>query len=198
MKTKPGDRKKSNSAGEPVGKPRLFCEHYVTDSALNGTLAARKSGYSETNINQTAYKLLNDPKCKTYIEKLKKERSERLQVDADYVLQRLYDMDQMDIIDILNDDMTLKPLSTWPKAWRQALNGFELAELFEGQGDARAMMGVLKKIKWIDRLKNLELLGKHIDIGAFRDQIVIDDAGSLADKLAAARKRANKQREQTE
>lgn len=182
-------RKKSNESGEPVGKPRLFCEHYVTDSALNGALAARKAGYVAKNSADTAWKLLRDQRCIDYIAKLKAERSKRLQVDSDYVLQRLYDMDQMDIIDILNDDMTLKPLSTWPKVWRQALNGFELAELFEGQGDVRAMMGVLKKIKWVDRLRNLELLGKHVEVGAFAEREIVEDAGSLADRLAAARKR---------
>lgn len=181
--------RKTNAAGEPVGKPRLFCEHYINDSALNGALAARKAGYSEKSSNDAAWRLLREPVCMAYIEKLKKERRIRLQVDADYVLQRLYDMDQMDIIDILNDDMTLKPLSTWPKVWRQALNGFELAELFEGQGDVRAMMGVLKKIKWVDRLKNLELLGKHVEVGAFAERVIEEDAGSLADRLAAARKR---------
>ncbi len=189
MKQTPGRRKKSNEAGEPVGKPRLFCEHYVADTALNGALAARKAGYVAKHSADTAWRLLQDERCIAYIAKLKKDRSQRIQVDADYVLQRLVDMDQMDIIDILNDDMTLKPLSTWPKVWRQSLNGFELAELFDGQGDARAMMGVLKKIKWVDRLRNLELLGKHVEVGAFADRVVEEDAGSLADRLAAARKR---------
>ena len=189
MKPTTGQRTKTNATGEPVGKPRLFCEFYFADSALNGALAARKAGYADKHAATTAYKLLRDPRCAAYLEKLKAERSKRLQVDSDYVLQRLYDMDQMDIIDILNDDMTLKPLSTWPKVWRQALNGFELAELFEGQGDVRAMMGVLKKIKWVDRLRNLELLGKHVEVGAFADRVVEEDASSLADRLAAARKR---------
>ena len=182
-------RKKKNEAGEPTGKPRLFCEYYISDNGLNGALAARKAGYSPRSSGATAYRLLNDPLCTVYIGKLRKERSDRLQVDADYVLQRLYDMDQMDIIDILNDDMSLKPLSEWPKIWRQSLNGVEIADLFESEGDARKVMGVLKKIKWIDRLKNLELLGKHIDVGAFADRVVEEDAASLAKRLAAARKR---------
>lgn len=182
-------RKKKNAAGEPIGKPRLFCEYYIGDDGLNGALAARKAGYSAKSSGATAYRLINEPVCQAYIAKLRKERSDRLQVDSDYVLQRLYDMDQMDIIDILNDDMSLKPLSEWPKVWRQALNGVEIADLFEGEGDARKIMGALKKIKWIDRLKNLELMGKHIDVGAFADRIVEEDAASLAKRLAEARKR---------
>lgn len=182
-------RKKQNAAGEPTGKPRLFCEYYIGDDGLNGALAARKAGYSPPSSGQTAYRLLNDPLCQAYIGKLRKERNDRLQVDSDYVLQRLYDMDQMDIIDILNDDMSLKPLSEWPKVWRQALNGVEIADLYEGEGDSRKIMGALKKIKWTDRLKNLELLGKHVDVGAFAERVIEEDAGTLAKRLQAARQR---------
>lgn len=181
--------KKQNAEGEPTGRPRLFCEYYISDNGLNGALAARKAGYSARSSASIAFRLINDPLCTDYITKLRKERSERLQVDADYVLQRLYDMDQMDIIDILNDDMSLKALSEWPKVWRQALNGVEIADLFEGEGDARKIMGALKKIKWIDRLKNLELMGKHVDVGAFAERVIEEDAGTLAERLAAARKR---------
>ncbi|EPO7627846.1 terminase small subunit, partial [Pseudomonas aeruginosa] len=81
--------------------------------------------------------------------------------DADYVVRRLEEIDQMDLLDIVNDDLTLRPLSQWPKAWRQYLSGFDLAEMFEGKGDSRAAVGILKKIKWPDKVKNLELLGRH-------------------------------------
>jgi phage terminase small subunit len=182
-------RKKKNEAGEPTGRPRLFCEFYITDTGMKGALAARRAGYSDRSSAATAYRLLNDPLCLTFIDKLKKQRSERIQVDADYVLQRLYDMDQMDIIDILNDDMSLKALSEWPKVWRQSLNGVEIADLFESEGDARKVIGVLKKIKWIDRLKNLELLGKHVEVGAFADRVVEEDTAAIAKRLQAARTR---------
>ena len=182
-------RKKKTDDGEPTGKPRLFCEFYISDNGLNGALAARRAGYSRASSGQTAYRLINDPLCQAYIAKLSKERKERLQVDSDYVLQRLYDMDQMDIVDILNDDMSLKPLSEWPKIWRQSLNGVEIADLFENEGDARKVMGVLKKIKWIDRLKNLELLGKHVEVGAFAERVIEEDAATLAKRLQAARQR---------
>ena len=30
---------------------------------------------------------------------------------------------------------------------------------------------LLKKIKWPDKVKNLELLGKHIDVNAFKETV---------------------------
>lgn len=182
-------KRKKNDSGEPTGRPRLFCEFYIADTGMKGALAARRAGYAAASSGATAYRLLNDPLCLAFIAKLKKQRSERVQVDADYVLQRLYDMDQMDIIDILNDDMSLKVLSEWPKVWRQSLNGVEIADLFESEGDTRKLIGVLKKIKWIDRLKNLELLGKHVEVGAFADRVVEEDTAAIAKRLQAARQR---------
>lgn len=193
MNDKLPKKKTKNEAGEPIGRPRLFCEYYISDTGLNGALAARRAGYSERSSAATAYRLINDPLCQSYIAKLSKDRASRVQVDSDYVLRRLYEMDQMDIIDILNDDMSLKTLSEWPKIWRQSLNGVEIADLFETEGDTRKLMGVLKKIKWIDRLKNLELLGKHIDVGAFADRVIAEDEASYAQRLADARKRRAEQ-----
>ena len=117
-------------------------------------------------------------------------RNKRAQVNADYVLNRLVEIDQLDVLDILRDDMSFKPLSEWPKAWRQYLVGLDIAEMFEGQGEDRSMVGLMKKIKWPDKVKNLELLGKHVNVNAFRDQIDLNVIGSLADDIAKARQRA--------
>jgi phage terminase small subunit len=68
----------------------------------------------------------------------------------------------MDVADILNDDGSLRPVKEWPKVWRQYISGFEISEMFDGRGDERQMVGLLKKIKWPDKLKNLELLGQAL------------------------------------
>lgn len=44
------------------------------------------------------------------------ERNKRLRVSADYVLLRLVEIDQMDVLDILNDDGGLKPIRSGRKS----------------------------------------------------------------------------------
>lgn len=85
---------------------------------------------------------------KSRLAELLEERNQRNKVDADYVLQRLVEIDQMDVIDILNNDMSIKPLNERPQCWRRYIVGFDLAEIFEGKGEDREMVGILKKIKW--------------------------------------------------
>ncbi len=149
-------------------RQELFCREYIVD--LNGTQAAKRAGYSESSAAEIAFENLRKPQIQNRIAELKAERVESINIDARYVLNRLIEIDQMDVVDILNEDMSLKRVSEWPKVWRQYLSGFELAEMFSGRGDEKEAIGVLKKIKWPDKIKNLELLGRHIDVKAFEKE----------------------------
>lgn len=152
-----------------TAKQRRFVEEYLVD--LNATQAAIRAGYSSKTAASIGEENLRKPDIAKAVQEAQAKRSERVQVDADYVLSRLVEIDCMDVLDIMTDAMSLKPLSEWPKVWRQYLTGFDLAEMFGGSGDEREAIGVLKKIKWPDKVKNLELLGKHVSVQAFREQV---------------------------
>lgn len=146
-------------------KQELFCQEYLVD--LNATQAAIRAEYSEKTAGSVGSENLSKPEISARIQELFNQRSEKVSVNAQYVLERLYSIDQMDFIDILNDDMSIKPVVEWPKIWRQYISSFDLAEMFEMRGDEREMVGILKKIKWPDKVRNLELLGKHVSVSAF-------------------------------
>lgn len=150
-------------------KQRRFVDEYLVD--LNATQAAIRAGYSARTAESQASRLLSNVNVAQAIQAAQSQRSQRTQIDADYVLARLVEIDQMDVLDILRDDMSLKPVQEWPAAWRRYLSGFDLAEMFEGRGEEREMVGVLKKIKWPDKVRNLELLGKHVGVQAFRERL---------------------------
>lgn len=153
-------------------KWQVFADSYLADESLNAT-KAYKAAYpkvSQRTAESNGEKLLRKAEVAEYIAKAMQERSERTKVDSDYVLTRLAEIDQMDVLDILSDDGSMKPIRDWPKVWRQFISGMDLSELFEGSGDDRKLVGILKKIKWPDKLKNLELLGKHVDVGAFKER----------------------------
>lgn len=120
------------------------------------------------------HQLLRKPEVANLISELQADRAQRAQVDADYVVRRMLEIDQMDLLDIVTDSLELRPVSEWPRAWRQYLNGFDLAEMFEGRGDDRQMVGILKKIKWPDKVKNLELLAKHLGMFSPRGHDELD------------------------
>lgn len=175
-------------------KQRRFVEEYLVD--LNATQAAIRAGYSPRSAKQVGDALLSKPHVAAAVAALQAERTRRTQIDADYVLNRLVEIDQMDVLDILRDDMSLKPVREWPKVWRQYLSGFDLAEMFAGNGDERAAIGILKKIKWPDKVKNLELLGKHVGVQAFRERVEHSGAGGGPIEVAALTREEYKQARQ--
>lgn len=161
-----------------------FCVEFIVD--LNATQAAIRAGYAAKNAEKEACRLMALPEIQERISEQKAQRVERTQVDSDYVLGRLVEIDQMDVADILDKQGSLKPVLEWPKVWRTYISGFDVAELFEGRGEEREQIGMLKKIKWPDKVKNLELLGKHVDVQAFQEKIEHNVGRSLADLMAEA------------
>ncbi|WP_264971992.1 terminase small subunit [Pseudomonas aeruginosa] len=141
-------------------KQRLFVDEYLLD--LNATQAAIRAGYSTRRATEIGYQLLQRSEVAQAIQAAMAERSKRTEVEADYVIRRLREIDEMDVLDILEDDGSFRSIRDWPKAWRQFLSGIEIAELFEGRGDDRRIAGVLRKVKWPDKLRNLELLSRHV------------------------------------
>lgn len=134
----------------------LFILEYLKD--FNATRAAEAAGLKVPPLN---HKLVKEE-----IQKAIEGRKLRVQIDSDYVLYRLREIDQMDVIDILNDDGSVKPIRQWPSSWRTTLSGLDVHEMINGDVNT-----IIKKIKWPDKVKNLEMIGKHVDVQAFKDRV---------------------------
>ena len=193
MPATPKTHKRKSTQYKPLtAMQEAYCQSYIK-TPENQSQAAIDAGFSPNTAAVKASVMMRDERIQKRIAELMEERNRRMRVSADYVLMRLVEIDQMDVIDILNDDMSIKPVSEWPKVWRQYLTGFELADMFEGRGDEKELVGILKKIKWPDKVKNLELIGKHVDVNAFKERLEVSGTVTIADRMAAARRRVKEQ-----
>lgn len=156
-------------------------DEYLVD--LNATQAAIRAGYSPKTATVTASENLTKPNIQAAIQAAKDERSAKTKIDSTYVLTRLSEIDQMDAKDIFEDDGSLKHIKDWPKIWRQFLSGFDVKEIWDGYGDDRKVSGMLKKVKWPDKVKNLELIGKHVSVGAWKETVELTGVLTLAEAL---------------
>ncbi len=182
-------------------KQKRFCEEYLID--LNATQAAIRAGYSPKTAEQTASRLLRNVKVQEYIAKRQKELSRSTEITQERVIKELAliafsnNADYAHVVekkmqveadgalvDVLDKDgnpvmyRTVEPVLT--------------EELTEEQKRALA---VIKKgrdgleVKSCDKVKALELLGKHL--GIFTDKIeanVNDTTRSELSELLAQRK----------
>ena len=166
-------------------KQEMFCVEYLVD--LNATQAAIRCGYAVASANREGSRLLSNAGIQARIAQLREERAERTKIDADWLLKRLADEATADINDLYDDDGTLLPVADWPLIWRQGLvQGIDVEELFDGRGKDREHIGTLRKIRLSDRVKRLELIGRHIGVQAFRDQVGLGNPdGTAIDDLGA-------------
>lgn len=81
-------------------KQEMFCREYLID--LNATQAAIRAGYSARTANRTASENLSKPDIQSRIAELKAQRNDLVGINATYVLNRLVEIDQMDVLDILS------------------------------------------------------------------------------------------------
>jgi len=165
-----------------------FCQEYIK-APDNQTAAAKAAEYKNPAVS--ASRLMKDPDIQARIAELMKHRNKRTKIGADYVLKRLVEIDQMDVLDILSDDGGLKPISEWPKVWRISLSAMDINRIrMAGKDGDESIESTLQKVKWPDKVKNLELIGKHVDVQAFKDRVELNVNVTLADRMAKARNRA--------
>lgn len=101
-------------------KKHRFAEEYLLD--LNGTKAAIRAGYSRHSAYSQASTLLMDPEVAALVARLQAERAARVQVQADFVLERLVQEAEADLAEIFDEDgVLLQNINDWPLIWRQGL-----------------------------------------------------------------------------
>ena len=162
-------------------KQTQFVSEYLID--LNATQAAIRAGYKGNNPRNIGAENLTKPYIAAAIQEAMDKRSERTKIDADWVLNHNAEMLEADIADIIDDNGSYLPILQWPKIWRQMLAGIDVQELFEGSGSSKRKIGNVLKIRFIDRLKALELIGKHVNIQAYRDKIDMTHGGQADNPL---------------
>lgn len=194
------DPKRKSTQFKPLTvQQEAYCQEYVK-CPENQTQAAINAGYSPNTAGKFASQNMRDARIQKRIAELMEDRNKRLRVSADYVLLRLVEIDQMDVLDILNDDGGMKPIAEWPKVWRTSLSAMDIATIKTTQASLQKENGeadlsvedvehILKKVKWPDKVKNLELIGKHVDVNAFKERLEVSGTVTIADRMAAARRR---------
>ena len=128
-------------------------------------------------MNKAASKLFANAKVVPRVEQLQLEKAviakTKFNVDVEYVLARHIEIDQMDVADIFDDDGSVKFNKYWPKDWSQSISAIDVVEMLDVKVDKYEPHGMLKWIKWPDKVTNLEKLGNHVKVNAYRKQVGI-------------------------
>jgi len=157
----------------PTEKQEAFAQAILIED--NASDAYRASYDAENmsleTINREATRLIQNPTVATRIAELKAAREEKTGIDAEWLLKRLAEEAQADAADLYEENGTLKPIHKWPKIWRTGLvAGIDTTQEYETIDGKKERVGSVTKIKVSDRVKRLELIGKHVDVQAFLER----------------------------
>jgi len=162
-------------------KQRLFVQEYLID--LNAKQASIRAGYSVKNSEFQAHCLLKNPKVKQAIELAMYEREQRTKVTQDRVIEELAKIAFINPTDVINEyDASLQTGAA--REDTAAISSIRVKRFPTREG-----FGVEREIKLHDKIRALELLGKHL--GLFNDKLnitadamvrIVDDLGDSKDK----------------
>ena len=178
----PGEVKPKQSRGKPIvkgTKPRkkkktpkkdlairqqLFVKEYLVD--FDSTRAAIAVGYSKDTASAIGCNLLTDPRIQRAIQKDIDRRMARVDVRQDMVINELAGLAFSDICQFVSwdaDGIKLNPSDLLPGRASACLS--EISEHTSKHGTST-------KIKLYDKIRALELLGRHL--GMFVDRLDVN------------------------
>lgn len=99
------------------------------------TQAAIRSGYSERTAQRIGSENFSKPLIQSRISELMDSRNKANDINANYVLRRLVEIDQMDVADIIDGNGDIKPVKEWPKVWRTSLSAIDVQLISSGDMD---------------------------------------------------------------
>lgn len=152
-------------------KQKRFVEEYLID--LNATQAAIRAGYSVKTAHEQGAQLLAKLSIRTEIDKAIAERSRRTGITQDRVLRELAKVAFVNATDVINmDEATIRGEANRDDT--AAIASVKVKTIPTETGEI-----VEREVKTYDKLKALELLGKHL--GMFTDKISI--SGDMGVKI---------------
>lgn len=142
-------------------KQQRFVDEYLID--LNATQAAIRAGYAAENAEQVGYKLVHKSSVSNSISQAMAHRSRRTGITQDRVLRELAKVAFVNANDVIDpDSATVRADATEEDlACIQAVK-VKTSESEMGSSSER-------EIKLYDKMRALEMLGKHLGIFERRD-----------------------------
>lgn len=147
-------------------KQKAFVEEYLID--LNATQAAIRAGYSTRTAYSIGDENLRKPEIKSAIDKALAERSKRTGISADRIMLELAKLGFVNPTDVINmDDATIRGQAN--REDTAAISSVKVKIIPTEDGPI-----VEREVKTYDKIRALELMGKHL--GIFKDRLDIEGA----------------------
>jgi phage terminase small subunit len=164
-------------------RQKLFALEYLKD--LNATQAAIRAGYSARTAKAAASRLLTNVNLQGEVQAALDRRCEKIELKAEDTLRGIANIARFDPRRLFDEKGNAKGIHQLDLETAQAISGFDYVTLYRGKGKQKHSSGQLGKIRFADRLKAFELLGRYQKLFTDKVEHGLDDEAKrlLADKL---------------
>lgn len=158
-------------------KQQKFADEYLID--LNATQAAIRAGYSPKSAEQQGSRLLSNAKVRAYIDQRMAEHSRRTGINQERIIRelaRLALVNPANVVDMLTGE--IKPTAT-----EDDLNAVQSVKVKTiGYTDDGEPL-VEREVRFHDKNRALELLGKRFGMWLDRQQVDVQGAVQIVDDV---------------
>ena len=166
-------------------KQQRFADEYLID--LNATQAAIRAGYSPKSAEQQGSALLRNPKVRAYLDQRMAEHSRRTGVTQERIIRELARIAFVNPPDVVDMDLArLRPTATEDDT--AAIASVKVKTIPTQDGT-----GVEREIRFADKIKALELLGKRFGMWIDKQQVDVQGAVQIVDDIPNERPRKTEQ-----
>ena len=162
-----------------TAQQELFCHEYLVD--LNATEAAKRAGYSKKTARTQGSRLLTNVAIMTRIQELLAPKIEKIEITAEKVIQELGRIAFAKMTDV----------ARWTHSGMEFIPSRDLTEDQAATilmvSESTNQHGGSLRIQQHDKLKALELLGKHLKL--YTDKVEHSGNLTLEDLVAGSMKK---------
>lgn len=165
-------------------KETVFVKEYLVD--LNASAACLRAGYATKNPDVMGSGLMKKPHVRAAIQSGMDDRAERIELEADEVVRELRNIALFDVGLLCDKKGDFLQLHKMPAQIRRAMAGVEMGarqvktKALDNEGKPKyKTISVPEKVKLADKLRALDLLGRHLKL--WSGEVTINPFNGLTD-----------------
>ena len=142
-------------------KQQAFVDAYLSNGK-NAMQAAIAAGYTKKSAKANAARMMENDGIKKAIRKAVDKASETCQISFERWLKEYLCVGLLDPKDVFEDDESVKQIKNIPESARRAIASVKVVEMFDGQGDQKQAIGLVKEIRFHPKLQALRDVGEAL------------------------------------
>ena len=130
---------------------------------------------TDTAADQAAHRMLRKQHVRDAIAEFTGQAMQAAVVDAQWLLNDLTEVAEMDLTSIMDDNGHYKPVQQWDEVIRRNIKKIKMGQVKITDDDGNVSLQVRPvEVTFVDTLKARDMIGKHVQVAAWKENIGLE------------------------